>query len=283
MGLLKGLEALGLGKMMNVDIYADEKEEAEKKKTEVQKPAVKTVNEADLVLDKTFKCPVCDKTFKSKMVKTGKARLVAQDMDLRPKYSDIDSLKYDVIVCPICGYASLPRTFSMLTLPQGKLIRENISMSFTGIPGMDGEIYDYDTAITRCRLALVNTVVKKGKLSERAYVCLELAWLLRGKRETLPDDTPDKANVAAQLEEEEKEMLVNAKEGFINAFAKERFPLYSLDENTATYIVAALSAETGDKENALRWASRIIGSTAANDRIKERARNLRDSIKDGEN
>ena len=39
---------------------------------------------------------------------------------------------------------------------------------------------------------------------------------------------------------------------------------------------------TGDKENALRWASRIIGSTAANDRIKERARNLRDSIKDGE-
>ena len=282
MGLLKGLEALGLGKMKNMDLFAEEKEEP-KKKEEVVKPVEKTVDEASLILDKTYKCPVCDKAFKSKAVKTGKARMIGQDFDLRPKYSDIDSLKYDVIACPICGYASLPRTFNMLTLPQGKLIRENISMSFTGLPGKDGETYDYDTAIARSRLALVNTVVKKGKLSERAYVCLELAWLLRGKRETLPAETPDRAAVAEELAEEEKEMLVNARDGFMNAFAKERFPLYSLDEMTATYLVAALCAETGDNENALRWASRILGSTSANDRIKDRARNLKDRIKGGEN
>ena len=281
MGFLKGLEAFGLGKMKNLDLFGEDKE-AVKRAEEKKAAETKVVDEASLVLEKTYKCPVCDKNFKSRAVKTGKARLVGQDIDLRPRYAEIDSLKYDVVACPICGYASLPRTFNMLTNPQAKLIRENISMSFTGLKDPKEMTYDYDTAITRCRLALVNSVVKKGKFGERAYVCLELGWLLRGKRETLPEDTPNRAEEAAKLEEEEKEMLSNAKEGFMTAFAKETFPLYSLDETAATYLVAALSAETGDKDNALRWASRLITSSMANERIKERARILKEKITNGE-
>ncbi|MCR5332387.1 MAG: DUF2225 domain-containing protein [Lachnospiraceae bacterium] len=282
MGILKGLESLGLGKMKDLDIFAEEKEEA-REKPEARK-VEKVVDEASFLLDKTCKCPVCDKVFKSKAVKTGRARLAAQDDDLRPWYHDFDALKYEIIACPICGYSSLPRTFDKLTLPQAKLIKENISMSFTGFKEAKGEdTYGYDEAIERCRLALVNTVVKKGKLGERAYVCLNMAWLLRGKLRNLPEDTPDRESVAAQLKEDELEMLTNARDGFIAAFSKETFPLYSLDEKTSIYIVGALCAETGDNDNALRWLSRLITSQSANERIKERARMLKEKINNGEN
>lgn len=43
------------------------------------------------------------------MVRAGKTRLIGSDSDLRPKYSGIDAIKYDAIVCPYCGYASLSR------------------------------------------------------------------------------------------------------------------------------------------------------------------------------
>ena len=50
----------------------------------------------------------------------------------------------------------------------------------------------------------MNTVVKKGKDSEKAYTCLKIAWLLRGKAETMSDDTPEaKAAKAEVLKEEE--------------------------------------------------------------------------------
>ncbi|MCR5684994.1 MAG: DUF2225 domain-containing protein [Lachnospiraceae bacterium] len=280
MSLFSGLEKMGLGKMKNVVLYAEEDKE-EVKKAETAKKEV-TVNETDFIYDKSFPCPVCNKTLKTKVVKTGKARLTGQDIDLRPKYNDIDVLKYDVIACPICGYASLPRTFDKLTSPQAKLIKENISVSFTGLKTEGMETYTYDDAIARARLALINTVVKKGKLGERAYMCLELAWLLRGKRENLPEDTSDRNKVITELMADENEMLENARDGFTSAFSKEGFPLYSLDETTATYVVAALCAETGDKENALRWTSKLIASTAANERIKERARTLKEKVISGE-
>ena len=282
MGFLKGLESLGLGKMNDLDLHEDQKGSDTDKKTEVEVKPKKVVDEASFIFEKTYKCPVCDREFKSKTVKTGKARLLSQDIDLRPVFHDIDALKYEIVACPTCGYASLPRTFDGLPSPQARLVRERISSSFTGLQESNGNIYTYDDAITRCRLALVNTVVKRGKLSERGYVCLETAWLLRGKRENLPDDTPDRAAVIEQLIQDEQEMLASAKDFLMEAFSQERMPLYSLDEPTAIYVIAALSAETGDPDNALRWASRLITSNNASERIKERARVLKDKINNGE-
>lgn len=286
MGFLKGLESLGLGKMSDIDLLEDKKESEAKKaelaKEEMAAKAAKVVDESTLIFDKTYKCPVCDRSFKCKTVKTGKARLISQDIDLRPRFHDIDALKYEVVACPVCGYASLPRTFEGLPSPQAKLVRERISSSFTGLQGSNGDTYSYDDALIRFRLALVNTVVKRGKLSERGYVCLQIAWLLRGKRENLPEDTPDRDAVIEQLKQDENEMLLSAKQFLMDAFSQERMPLYSLDEPTSIYVIAALSAETGDTENALRWASRLITSMSASERIKERARVLKDKINNGE-
>ena len=180
--LFAGLESLGLNIKDNVDVY--EKEKKENQSAGVKKAQVKEIQEEDLLFDKTYTCPVCDHEFKSKMVRTGKAKLVSADTDLRPKYQGIDPLKYDAILCPKCGHASLNRYFNFVMSSQAKMIREKISATYHYVP--EGEkVYTYDEAITRHKMALLNTIVKHGKTSERAYTCLKIAWLFRGKREEL--------------------------------------------------------------------------------------------------
>ena len=278
--LLAGLESMGLGKMADLDLYGDTKE-AEKKAADQKNEPVQ-VNETDFLLAKTMKCPVCDTEFKCKTIKAAKMpKLISRDPDLRCIYSDLDVYKYGVVSCPICGYASMLKTFGPMPSAQIKLIKEQISANFTGL-GEEPEIYSYDDAIARYKLALVNTVVKRARVSERAYVCLHIAWLLRGKRQNLPADTPNKATEEQALLAEENDCLAKARDGFMDAFSKESFPMCGMDESTTTYLIAALCGKTGQREEALRWASKILANTTTNNRIKELARNLKELIVNGE-
>ncbi len=274
--IFSGLEAFGLGNLSGMKVYEQE-EKTIKKNVAQEKPEEKKITESDFIFDKSYTCPVCNKEFKSKTVKTGKIKLVSMDTDLRPKYQFVDSLKYDAVVCPYCGYAALSRFFGYVTETQSKLILANISKSFCGMD-VTGDTYSYDDAIARHKLALVNNIVKKSKLSEKAYTCLKTAWLLRGKAETLPADTPNLPNTIALLAAEENEFIKNAYEGFMEAFMKELFPMCGMDENTCTYLVADLARRLGKYEEALRWLSRVITSRDANERIKSKARDIRDLI-----
>ena len=273
--LFSGLESLGLGNLSGMKLFENKEKEAVKK--EVAQPV--EVKEADLIFDKTFTCKVCDKEFKSKMVRTGKAKLLSQDSDLRPRYQTVDSLKYDAVVCPYCGYAALSRFFNYMTDAQAKLIKTNISANFRGIKEGE-EILTYDEAIVRHKLVLVNTVVKHAKASEKAYTCLKLAWLLRGKSETLPADTPDLQNIKAKLAEEEKEYIANAYDGFMDAFSKEQFPMCGMDETTMTYLVSDLGRQIGKYDEALRMVARVLMSKNIGDRIKQKTIDLKELIKE---
>ena len=282
MGIFSGLEALGLGKLKNTDVYKDEEQKKQEEKALVQKKEVKQMTEEECVFDKKVKCPVCDKEFTTKTVKTGRAKLIGQDTDLRPKYQIIDSLKYDAVLCPNCGYAALSRFFNYMSSVQAKMIREQIGSTFKSVDRGDSPVYSYDEAIMRHKLALLSTVVKKGKASERAYVCLKLAWLTRGKTETLPEDTKEIEKVKEQLHKEEREYIENAYEGFTVAFSKEDFPLCGMDELTVTYLVSDLARQLGKYEEAKRYISRILTSRDSNERIKSKARALKDMITDEE-
>lgn len=276
--LFSGLESLGLNNLSGMQLFEQkEKEKAQQKEKEkAESPESK---EAELIFEKSFTCPVCDKEFKSKLVRTGKVKLISQDSDLRPRYQVVDSLKYDAIVCPKCGYAALSRFFNFMTSAQAKLIRENISANFKGLKE-EKEILSYEEAITRHKLALVNTVVKHAKASEKAYTCLKMAWLYRGQTETLPDDTPNREEKIKELQTREKELLANAYDGFVEAFSKENFPMCGMDEMTLTYLTADLARQIGKYNEALQMIARIITSREANERIKSRAREMKDMIRE---
>lgn len=273
-GIFSGLDKLGLGKLEKVEVFEDtsKKEEAKdgKKKTAA-------VTEADFLFEKTYVCPVCDKEFHSKKIRTGKVKLLAADTDLRPKYQYVDCLKYDAVVCPHCGYAALDRFFKFMMPAQARLIRENISSNFKGLPPTEN-IYTYDDALERHQLALLNTVIKKAKESERAYTCLKMAWICRGKAESLPEDTPKREEQIKELQEQEKELLENAYTGFETAFSKETFPMCGMDEITVSYLLAELARRIGHYEESSRWISRVLISREANERIKNRAREIKELL-----
>ena len=135
MGLFSGLEKMGLGKLNKLEVFEeDTAKKGAKKGEESQQASKPKVTEEDLLFDKSYTCPVCNNEFHSKMIRTGKVKLLSADTDLRPKYQLVDSLKYDALVCPSCGYAALSRFFKFMMPAQAKLIRENITKNFSGLP-----------------------------------------------------------------------------------------------------------------------------------------------------
>ena len=275
--LFSGLESLGLSNLSEMKLFENKEKDKAAGASAAKQPV--EVKEEDLLFDKTFTCKVCDKEFKSKMVRTGKVKLIGSDNDLRPKYQHVDSLKYDAIVCPHCGYAALNRFFNYMTDTQAKLIKTNISANFKGLK--EGEdLLTYDEAITRHKLALVNAVVKHAKASEKAYTCLKLGWLCRGKAETLPEDTPNLEAVKKDLAAQEKDYMANAYEGFMEAFSKEPFPMCGMDETTMTYLTADLARQIGKYDEALRMIARVLTARDVNDRIKQKARDMKDLIRE---
>lgn len=272
-GLLSGLAGLGLGNLENLEIYEqDKKEAAENAVVEAPK-----VEEKDLVYDKTFECPVCGESFPAKIMKTGKAKSLGMDQDLRVKYEGIDSIKYDVVLCTHCGYTALSRYFPNITNPQAKLVKENIS-SKVKLHTYTGEIYSYEEAMERYQLCLANTVVKRGRSSEKAYVCLKSAWLLRGYQESLAVDEKDNSGKIAELKAMEDNYLQNAYTGFLEARQSESFPMCGMDEKTIDYLIAVLAVRFKKYDVASKLVAAILTSPSANARTKDKARELKEQI-----
>ena len=273
-GLLSGLEQFGLSNLENMDLYETQKKE---EKGPDGKAVAHKAQEQDFLFDKSCKCPICDKEFKARTVRIGKAKLAGSDLDLRPRYEQIDLLKYDVIMCPFCGYAALSRFFKFVTSPQAKNIREKISATFK--PQKDErEIYTYDEALERYKLTLANAIVKQTRASEKAYICLKTAWLLRGKAEHLDKDLPDYEVQKKQCEDEENEFLRNALEGFLAARQTEPFPMCGMDEPTVDYVIAVTAMRFEQYDVSSRLITGILQSTAANPRMKDKARDIKEIL-----
>jgi len=274
MSLLSGLSDLGLGKLEGAEIFEEEKKPEPKKVEEPKEEA--PFDENDVLFDKSAECPVCGKKFTFRAVRTGKARPIGQDPDLRTKYEKFDPAKYDVVVCPYCGYAVLTKYFTSLPAAQVKLLREGIGGKVHGVA--NNPILSYDDAIQRYQLALASSIVKHAKDSEKAFVCLKMAWVIRGKKESIAEDDPDYEEVMKQLRDDENEALKAAYEGFVSARQKESFPIAGMDEITIDYLLAVLSARFEKYDVAQKLIAGILLNRTANNRIKDRARDLKDQV-----
>ncbi|MBO4902001.1 MAG: DUF2225 domain-containing protein [Lachnospiraceae bacterium] len=274
MSVLSGLGNLGLGNLEGADVFGAEKKEEEQKKQAAAQSKAPTIE--DFVFDKKYSCPVCYQEFVNPTMKANKVKMTGQDSDLRPKYEPIDPIKYDIIACPRCGYAALTRYFDKITPPQAKLIKSEISASFHGLKHLLD--YSYDDAIERYQLALANAIVKRAKASEKAYLCLKLAWVLRAKMEALDIDLPDYDDQMAELKKDEMELLQNALDGFINARQTEDFPMCGMDESTVDYIISVTATKFEKYDIASKLIAGILTDAKANPRIKDKARDLKDDI-----
>lgn len=254
--LFDSLSSLGFDDLKNIDLYSTaEKDTAEKPRV------VKKSSPADFVFERKVECPLCYKQISVPSVKTSGIRVLSRDSDFMIHYGEPNPLFYDAWVCTNCGYAALSSRFSIISENQKKLIKENITARWNSSRTYP-TIHTVDTAIEKHQLALLNTVVKHGKHSEKAMTCLKLAWLYRHKEDL----------------NNEIKFIEQANLGFISALEKESAPIAGLDEPSVEYLIGELYRRLGDDSNALLWLSRVITSRLAKPRIKEMARDQKSII-----
>lgn len=277
-GILSGLEKFGLGSLKSIEIYKEKETEIKQENNDVG-GRVMGISEESILFDKSYTCPCCGENFKAKAVRVGRNALVRLDSDLRPVYKFADATKYDAIVCSKCGYAGLIKNFDSISDRHIKDIREKISAKFKGIDETK-TTYSYEDALERTQLALISTVIKCAKNSEKAYICLKLAWITRGMKENLDNAQPDYNANYEKLDKNELNYLKNAYEGFSEAYMNEQFPICGMDENTLCIILAETARKLGKKHEALRYLETVIMSKNATDRMKDMARDIREQCKE---
>lgn len=275
MNLLAGLEKFGLDTTKGTKLFEDEEDKNGRQAGNAEKHIP---TEDEFLLEKSVQCKVCDRQFKTKIVKSGRVKRLEPDMDLRPRFQYIDTLKYDVTSCPACGYTAMNRYFEQITTPQIKLIREEITTKFKGGAQKAEAMYSYDRAIERYKLSLINTVVKKGKDSEKAYTCLKISWLLRGKLEELPENTEEDKKAKAEYRKQEEAFYQQAYEGFVKATEKELFPMCGMEQSTMDYLLSYMSYHFKKYEIASKYLSSVLTSAAASRRMKDLALDLKEKI-----
>ncbi|SFB37117.1 hypothetical protein SAMN05216249_1275 [Acetitomaculum ruminis DSM 5522] len=281
--LFSGLEKFGIN-LEDDDLKVFEEEKKPAQAAAAKGPVVH--EEKEFILDKSLNCPLCGGEFKSKIIRAGKAKRLESDWDLRPRFKDFDGNKYGVTLCTNCGYTALDRYFKALPVVKEKLIKEKISSTFKPEDfTKDSEIYDHDMSIARYKMALLNTIVKKGAVSERAYICLKTAWVIRGKIEDLNSQKNKLDKAAAdfaqkakeiddkikECEKEENSFLANAYEGFTKAVATESFPMCGMGEATVDYLIAVLAMKFKKYATASKTIANILQSKTAGKQIKEKA------------
>lgn len=210
---------------------------------------------------KRFECPVCCKNFRNHVVKWSKMQLKGTDYDLRAIYEPINPMFYDVIVCEYCGYSSLTETFNKITDRQSELILSEISPHFKSYEYPKEP--DIDMVIDRYKLALLTSTIKKANFGEKAYICMKLTWLYR-----LKGGDPANEKLFAQF----------VLKGFAKALAEEHPPIMGLEEATVLFIIAAFSKFVEQHKSAMKILSTLIVSKKASERLKNRARDLRNEI-----
>jgi len=268
--LFKDLETLGISNFEDVSLFADDilKEE------EIEKVLKDSIS-SQIVYQRKIRCALCGKESLTSSVRAGRIRFTDTDLDFRPLYDGFDPILYDVVVCPHCGYAALNKYFSRLSELKAKHVRQKISATYRGKEYP--VILDYDMAIERYKLALLNSAIGHDTNGLKAYICLKIAWLYRGllierKNKTRVDRLSSEDQVTWKefnqgLLDKELVFIKNACDGFKIAYETEDFPIMGIDQGSVEYLIAELSRRLGDFYESKKWLSRVIQRQNSNKRL----------------
>lgn len=278
MGLLSGLEKFGFS-LDDIDIT--EEQEKKKKAAPPKKAApVLPTEEKDFLLKKEVKCAVCDQKFPALIVKGSKAKRQDPDRDLRPRFQGIDVVKYDVYACPHCGYAAMTKSFDSLAPSQLKWVREAVCQNFkpSGENLSKRETYTYDQAVDRLKLALVSAMAKRVKLSEKAYICLKIAWLRREQMESTPEFSKEDLAKRNAYKAEMESFYRQAYDGFLKVSSTETPPFYGLGQNTLDYMLANMALYFKDYGTSSKLVASLLTSANTPANLKDKCYDLKQEL-----
>lgn len=258
--IFAGLEELGFKDTDNLnDIY----KKNDKTENSSETPAKSNeISEASYLYNQTVTCPICGTIIQAKSIRNSVTKITKRDSDLFNYYSPITPYFYDVWLCNKCGYAAMKSDFLNIREFQKNLVKQNISPKWHS--KIYPDVYDVNIALERYKLSLLNYTVTQAASSKKAMNCLKIAWMYR-----LLEDT-----------EHEKLFLSTALEGFNDAYTNEKSPIYGMDKFTLIYLIAELYRRVGKTDEALLWFSNVITTPGVNQRLKEKARDQKDLVRE---
>lgn len=237
-------------------------------------------DEGEFIFDKKITCIVCDQPFTTKILKSSKARRLGSDIDLRPRYANIDTLKYGICSCPNCGYSALHSAFTHLAHRQIENIKQEVCVHFPREDRSGWHTYTYDQAIHLHELALECADAKLAKDGEKAYLHMIIAWLLREKAEQLNDveDEEIRTRTQAHARSQADDHYMQAFEGFQQALMNEMPPIMGMNQPTVEYILAYMAYYFGKLEISAKMVGSVLTSSSATRNVKDNALDLKDMI-----
>ncbi|WP_202708344.1 DUF2225 domain-containing protein [Sporosalibacterium faouarense] len=206
--------------------------------------------------DKKVKCPVCETQFTSKKVKYSKLRVKSKDSDLLTYYKGENPLKYNVFICPMCGYAATEEKYNDISNDKKAIVRDKITSRWKEREFSTPRVID--EAIMCYKLALNCGDVLAFKKAYNGGLCLSIAWLYRMKN--------DKKN--------EGKFLGFALNLFVEAYSTESLINSSIDEITLAYLIGEIQRRLGNTDEAIKWFSNVVSHSliSTKPKIKKLAR-----------
>lgn len=227
---------------------------------------------------KSYTCPVCDEKFKSLTVRSSKLFSQGMDEDLRPRYKGVDPAKYEVVVCPICGYGALARYFDQMIPTWRKMLQTGLPSFSSDRLFLGGNRLSYDESLKLYEFACRSNDIVTFKESRKAYTYLKRGWTVRGKLSTEADFlSPEEKE---RLRTEEHRCLELAYEGFMKSISEEDFPISGMDEDTLMYLCSALASRLGRYSEAMSMLSRLMSSRTVTPRVKDKAFDLKENVRE---
>lgn len=200
------------------------------------------MTETNELYDKKIRCPLCDRTFITKRVRISKLRLIKRDEDFLPYYKGENPLKYNIYVCPHCGYAASENRYDSLTVSDKEIIIKEITSKWHKRDY--GNLRTVDDAILTYKLALYIGQLLNYKKVELGSICLSIAWLNRIKGDV----------------DEENRFLKLTKNLFEEGFYNESLAGTNMDELKLGYLIGEINRRLVEKEEALKWFNTILSN-----------------------
>lgn len=204
------------------------------------------MTEIDELYDKKVECPICNMEFKSKKVRASRLRLIKRDEDFLSYYEGENPLKYNIFLCPNCGYAATEGKFNLITKEEKEIILKEITSKWN--KRSYGGKRTVDEAIITYKLALYIGQLLDYKKIDLGSLCLSLAWLYRIKGE----------------ENEERRFLTLTKDFYEEGFYGESLIGTNMDELKLSYLIGEINRRLGEKDGAVKWFNTALSNPNIN-------------------
>lgn len=209
----------------------------------------------DELYEKKLNCPVCDKDFVTYKVRSTQLKIVKKDSDFLTYYKGENPIKYNVFVCPKCGYSAMEKSFDKINERGKKIIREKVSSrweekDFSGKRNIEDAINTYKLAL------YCGQVLELDKL-QLGGICLRLGWLYRINKD-----------------KEEFRFIDLALKLYEEAFLEESLLGSGMNEATLGYLIGELNRRAGHADESVSWFSKVVSMDGIKDnpRIEKMAR-----------